>query len=290
MELTQLKYFKTIAESTTMTQAAEKLHISQPALSAAMKRLENELGLQLFKRTKNTIRPNAAGKRLMTHVNEIFQQVDRLQQEMSLLAKKDKSLVIGFSDPGPQWFIVPNFSLSYSDIEISNSLFEETEHDAELLTNQLMDALVTSYPLEHPDIIAVPLVKEQILLSIPASNSLAESATLSVKDLDTLTISMFFVGGSFFKKQAPFWQKLEPNVVLEKQADYFLYNQMVRNTETITISTKLAQHYRDDGENRVLVPVTDPELSVIYYLCYLKENTGKMRPFLEWCDFTFSRM
>lgn len=288
MELTQLRYFKTIAESATMTQAAETLHISQPALSAALKRLENELGLQLFKRTKNTIQLNAAGKRLLIHVNEIFQQVEHLKLEMSLLARKDKSLTIGFSDPGPQWFLVPNFSLSHNETEISHSLFEETENDAELLTNQLMDALVTAYPLDHPDINIIPLVKEQILLSIPADNPLAERKKLSVRELNQLTISTFFVGGSFFKKQEPFWQQLEPNVVLEKQSDYFLYNQMVRNTDVITISTKLAQHYRDDGENRVLVPVTDPELSVTYYLCYLKENTAKMQLFIEWCELAFS--
>ena len=55
MELTQLLQFKTIAECKTMTQAAKKLHISQPALSTGLKKLEEELGVQLFERKKTIL-------------------------------------------------------------------------------------------------------------------------------------------------------------------------------------------------------------------------------------------
>ena len=54
MELTQLLQFKTIAECKTMTLAAEHLHISQPALSMSLKKLEEELGTPLFERKKTT--------------------------------------------------------------------------------------------------------------------------------------------------------------------------------------------------------------------------------------------
>lgn len=53
MELTTLLYFKTIAECDTLTHAAEILHISQPALSTALRKLEDELGVQFFERRKS---------------------------------------------------------------------------------------------------------------------------------------------------------------------------------------------------------------------------------------------
>lgn len=63
MELTQLFQFKVLAESKTMTEAAERLHISQPALSSSLKRLETELGVQLFERRKNKLFLNEAGEK-----------------------------------------------------------------------------------------------------------------------------------------------------------------------------------------------------------------------------------
>ena len=51
MELRQLKYFLTIAESNNVSDAAKKLHVSQPAISTALKDLEKELGFPLFDRT-----------------------------------------------------------------------------------------------------------------------------------------------------------------------------------------------------------------------------------------------
>lgn len=61
MELTQLLQFKTIAESKTMREAAERLHISQPALSSSLKNLETELGVRLFERQKNHLILNQPG-------------------------------------------------------------------------------------------------------------------------------------------------------------------------------------------------------------------------------------
>ena len=62
MELKQLRYFLVISECENMSEAAEKLHISQPALSLAVKKLEEELEVSLFKRTKNSIALNDNGK------------------------------------------------------------------------------------------------------------------------------------------------------------------------------------------------------------------------------------
>ncbi|MDR2499526.1 MAG: LysR family transcriptional regulator [Treponema sp.] len=65
MELTQLAQFKAIAECESLSRAAEKIYISQPSLSAALQKLEDELGARLFERTKGRIFLNEAGKRAL---------------------------------------------------------------------------------------------------------------------------------------------------------------------------------------------------------------------------------
>src|SRR5262252_9431477 len=65
MELYQLRSFLAVAEAGNLTRAAEKLHLSQPALSAQIRSLEDELEVTLFERTSGGMTPTAAGRRLL---------------------------------------------------------------------------------------------------------------------------------------------------------------------------------------------------------------------------------
>lgn len=72
MELQQLRYFKVAAEAQNITKAARALYISQPALSASIRRLERDIGVRLFERHSNSIRLTEAGNCFLEHVNGAF--------------------------------------------------------------------------------------------------------------------------------------------------------------------------------------------------------------------------
>ena len=82
MELQQLKYFKAAAEIGKISEAADSLFVSAPALSTSISRLEKELGLQLFDRTNNRIILNEQGQIFLRHVNHIFDTLEDATQEM----------------------------------------------------------------------------------------------------------------------------------------------------------------------------------------------------------------
>lgn len=82
MELQQLKYFKAVAAIGKISDAAEALFISAPALSTSISRLEKELGVKLFDRTSNRITLNAQGQIFLKHVNEVFATLDSARQEL----------------------------------------------------------------------------------------------------------------------------------------------------------------------------------------------------------------
>lgn len=82
MELQQLKYFKTVAEIGKISEAAEALFISAPALSTSVSRLEKELGVQLFNRTNNRIALNAQGEIFLRHTNHIFKTLESAKKEL----------------------------------------------------------------------------------------------------------------------------------------------------------------------------------------------------------------
>lgn len=84
MELLQLKYFQTVAYTEHISKAAEQLKIAQPSLSLTIKRLENELGTNLFERKGRNIKLSSAGKILLKHVNRIFTEIENAQTEIQL--------------------------------------------------------------------------------------------------------------------------------------------------------------------------------------------------------------
>ena len=82
MELLQLKYFKTVAETGKISDAAQALFISAPALSTSISRLEKELGVPLFERTNNRIILNPQGQIFLRYVNQIFSDLEVAKTEL----------------------------------------------------------------------------------------------------------------------------------------------------------------------------------------------------------------
>ncbi len=93
MRLEQLEYLMKIGKYNNMTKAAENLHISQPALSESIKRLERELGITLLERYYNGVSLTEAGIIVMETAEQIFQQVDMMQDRLSALCLNDNEKI-----------------------------------------------------------------------------------------------------------------------------------------------------------------------------------------------------
>ncbi len=101
MELYQLRSFAAIAETGQLTRAAEKLHVSQPAVSAQLKALEEELEFALFERTPNGMVLTAAGKRLLADADKVLAAAQNLQNHARALKGEvaGKARIGTLSDP-----------------------------------------------------------------------------------------------------------------------------------------------------------------------------------------------
>lgn len=93
MEITQLKYFLEVAESQHITQSAEKLHIAQPALSQAIKRLENELGVKLFEKNGRNITLTKYGEYLRDNLLPIINRLNSIPPTLQKMAKLDNETI-----------------------------------------------------------------------------------------------------------------------------------------------------------------------------------------------------
>ena len=90
MTLQQLKYVITIANSTSMNEAAKSLFISQPSLSGALKELEQEIGIELFKRTNRGIKITPQGKEFLGYARQIYEQYELMESKYSAKGRGKK--------------------------------------------------------------------------------------------------------------------------------------------------------------------------------------------------------
>lgn len=114
MELLQLKYFKTVAEKGKISEAAQALFISAPALSTSIARLEKELGIKLFDRSNNRIVLNRYGHILLRYVNQVFATLDCAKTELRQSAMLQQQHISIASVASTQWVdMITAFSQEY---------------------------------------------------------------------------------------------------------------------------------------------------------------------------------
>src|SRR5699024_1518405 len=107
IELYELRQFAAFASAGTLLEAAEILHLSQPALSRNMKKLEDELGIPLFIRRKNRLELNENGKYVLTLTKELLADADALVEKAQAYDRKNRTISFGVCSPAPSWLISP---------------------------------------------------------------------------------------------------------------------------------------------------------------------------------------
>jgi LysR family transcriptional regulator, benzoate and cis,cis-muconate-responsive activator of ben and cat genes len=106
MELRHLRYFVGVAEMENVSRAALKLHVSQPALSAQIRDLENEIGFQLLERTAKSVKLTKAGRAFLEEARAVLQRADEAVNKARSIAAEPSELHVGYS-PTPVAEILP---------------------------------------------------------------------------------------------------------------------------------------------------------------------------------------
>ncbi|MEN8076016.1 LysR family transcriptional regulator [Clostridioides difficile] len=179
MELLQLKYFQTIAKTEHISKAAETLHIAQPSLSQTLKRLEAEIGVQLFDRVGKNIILNDAGKIFLKYVNEIFSSMDNALLELKThQGIEDKSVTIFVQSAS---LILTNLlkEIKKVDDSINFKIFQNTSVDA--LENG--DLLISSSYEKPSNVSSKILLEESLVIALPKTHILANKQNIELQDL-----------------------------------------------------------------------------------------------------------
>lgn len=190
MELFQLEQFLAIADSPSMRAAAEKLYLSQPTLSHNLKKLEDELGCQLFDRTNNSLVLNSYGEIVVEYARQILDDWGGLKRAVDdERERRSAKLEVGCYALSFQQFTLPQLANALSDIVVESHL-GTVDALAEQLKDASLDLLLTYKPLQEPGFVDVKLFDEQVMLSLPSSAELATHSCIYLADLPKANIHL----------------------------------------------------------------------------------------------------
>lgn len=134
MTMTQIKHFTAVAETLSFTQAANKLYVSQPAISKSISKLENELGFMLFERSDSGLSFTFAGKRMYDFFSHCAIEYNALTQDIySLLSHSSKALHIGCPETWSPSFFYEKLETHFSKNHPETRLIIECHKLSELI-------------------------------------------------------------------------------------------------------------------------------------------------------------
>lgn len=181
-----MRYFVVVAEEQNFSRAAERLHMAQPPLSDQIKRLENELGVQLFTRTSRGARLTEAGRLLLVEARRIFVQVEQTTEMVSRVGNGEVGrLTIGFV-PSASNDVLPSvlrrFRDKYPDVQL---YLQEMNPDwlVRGLYEGRIDVSFFYLPFEDGGLAHRPVSREPLVVALPEDHPLSGEQELDLRNL-----------------------------------------------------------------------------------------------------------
>lgn len=186
MELRQLRYFTTLAEELNFTRAAERLHISQPPLSAQIAQLEEELGVKLFDRNSRKVELTEAGASFLRDVRVIQSRLKEATQRVrDIDAGLAGRIEVGLSGShflGPLPELIGKLAISHPDIRVV--LNEMAPNDQlEALREHRIDLSISRQSIEDELLTSHRLWPDPLLVALPPGHQLAAQERLGLDAL-----------------------------------------------------------------------------------------------------------
>lgn len=268
IELYELKQFVVFAKAGTLSKAAEILHLSQPALSRNMKKLEEEMQIELFHRYQNKLELNENGKYVLELAEKLINEAESLVQKAIDFDRKNNTILIETCAPGPLWPLIPVVSSLYPQMslqtvtDIDEVIFNKIDKDEAQL------GLTHTKPDENKYYFK-EYGTESIFFALPKDHHYARRKSLSLREMNGENMLLMTDIGVW-----NLVKEMMPDSRFLLQDDQFSFNELVQASSLPSFTSDLAIKYLGKPQKRVIVPIKDKEATITYYLV-CKKNKRK---------------
>lgn len=187
MTLQQLEYVIALDTHRHFSLAADKCFVTQPSLSAMVQKLESELGVKIFDRSKQPVAPTDVGLAIIEQARQILLEAERLRQivrdQRETVSGELRIGIIPTLAPYLLPLFLKSFSEQYRDVHLHLTELT-TEQITHSLKKDLLDVGIMATPLEDPQLLEEPMFLEEFSAYAPHEASILEKKYLLAEDID----------------------------------------------------------------------------------------------------------
>lgn len=274
-----IRQLAAFADFGTLTRVGEELGITQPTISRAMQKLEAELGVTLFDRTKNRITLNENG----LFAAEYAKKIMALQNEMITKTREraglQKKFLVGSVAIMPAVCAVDSAKKIYGGIQARYEINDNESHLIRGLTDDVYQIIILLHPFDDSLFESQKYFSEKLSVMLPKNHPLAERKSIALKELAGETFAVY--------NEVGFWEKVKREKIPNAKFIKFLPHEDADPITAITRASDMPSFISDRTtaftlpENRVAVPLSDKEMSVTFYAVFKKENAVLWQELLE---------
>ncbi|MGW1124412.1 LysR family transcriptional regulator [Streptomyces sp. NPDC002526] len=271
MELRQLEYFVAVAEEQNFTRAAERVHISQSGVSAQIRRLEQELGAELFDRSARTVVLTVAGKAALAQARAALAAAGAVGQSVDEVTELVRGrltvgMVIGCTLT-PLFEALAAFHEAHPGVEIA-LLEDNSDRLTEGVRTGAVDLALIGTATAAPDgLHALTVISERLVAAVPAGHPLTRRRRVTLRDLAAHPIVCMPTGTGLRAvfDQACAAQHLQPSIAMQASAADAIADLAARGLGVAVLSDSMAAAHRDRLTARTIDDVETPALLALIW-------------------------
>jgi LysR family hydrogen peroxide-inducible transcriptional activator len=285
MTLTQLSYVVAVDRYRHFATAAEKSYGTQPTLSMQIHKLEDELGITIFDRSKSPVVPTEIGEKIIEEAKQMLKQSKHIEDIAHLAEDELKGTFRVGIIPTIAPYLLPLFLRSFTEkFPNVRLIFEEvvTDELMTLLDQDYLDVGIIATPVEQGHIFEEELYYEPFLAYVSQGHELARKERLSVDDLDIANLWLLNEGHCFRDQTVKLCKKQRKDLLESSNIEFESGNletlkQLVEQDFGMTLLPFLAKNQIDEQCARAHLrhfedPIPRRKIRIIYSREYLKKN------------------
>jgi len=268
IDIYMLEQLKTFAECGTLSAAADILNTSQPSLTRSMKRMEDELGVVLFTRSKNHLGLTQTGKMAAQYAAQLLSVTQDFEGRVRAYDRSLHTISVGYCAPVPQSVLTPIINNTFAGMTISADMTDDSDFLDKLRIGTYQLA-VTHFEPDKSVFYSKKIGHEQLYISLTPGNPLSFYPEIHLKDLNGLTILLL--------NRIGFWSAVHrektPNTKYLLQVEDDSFREIASNSQYPVFSSSYFINRGETFPDRINIPIVDKECSTDFYLvCMLSEK------------------
>lgn len=285
IELYLLEQLVGLSQYSTLSEAAEHLHITQPTLTRSIRKLEELLGVELFRREKNRIYINDNGRLAVEYAKGILRDEEEMVRAIRALERSRHTISIASCAPAPNVMLQRQLKQQYPQMQVTTEIRPEDELLDGLKRGEFQ-LVILAREVEQSGLCCQKIGTEHLRLSVLPAHPAAGMDRVSFSDIDS---------GSFLVyKNLGVWEDVVrehmPKTRFIAQEGMDAYLEVVVASSLPTFDTDWGVLLYGQRANRVSIPIRDKAAERTFYAVYQEGDRNRFDPLIEQLKSTYPQL